>query len=40
MKYERVEEINWEKEFPQVPECVHNAIDNISSEILTKRTKK
>ena len=40
MKYERVEEINWEKEFPQVPECVHNAIDNISSEILIKRQKE
>lgn len=40
MKYEKVEEINWEKEFPQVPKCVHNVIDNVSSEILIKRQKK
>lgn len=40
MKYERVEEINWDNEFPKVPECVHNAIDNASSEILTKKPKE
>lgn len=40
MKYKRVEAINWDSEFPQVPECVHNAIDNANSEILTKRPKK
>ena len=39
-KYERVDAINWDKEFPQIPECVHNVIDNVSREILTKRQKK
>lgn len=40
MKYEKIEAINWDREFPQIPECVHNAIDNASKEILTKRQKK
>ena len=40
MKYEKVEAINWDREFPQIPECVHNAIDDVSKEILTKRQKK
>ena len=39
-KYERVDAINWDKEFPKIPECVHNAIDNAGREILTKRQKK
>ena len=40
MKYERVEAINWDNEFPKVPQCVHSAIDNAGKEILTKRSKK
>ena len=40
MKYEKIEAINWDREFPQIPECVHNAIDGVSKEILTKRQKK
>ena len=40
MKYEKIEAINWDREFPQIPECVHNAIDDVSKEILTKRQKK
>lgn len=40
MKYERVEVINWDNEFPQVPQCVHSAIDNAGKEILTKRSKR
>ena len=39
-KYEKIEAINWDREFPQIPECVHNAIDNAGREILTKRQKK
>ena len=40
MKYESVEAINWDKEFPKIPECVHNAIDNAGREILTKKPRK
>lgn len=40
MKYEKIEAINWDREFPQMPECVHNAIDDVSREILTKRQKQ
>lgn len=40
MRYEKIEAINWDREFPQIPECVHNAIDDVSKEILTKRQKK
>lgn len=40
MRYDRVEKINWEKEFPQVPECVHNVISDVQSEILASKIKK
>ncbi len=37
MKYRDVESINWEKEFPEVPENVHNAISNATNIILAKK---
>lgn len=40
MRYDKVEEVNWEKEFPQVPECVHNVISDVQSEILASKIKK
>lgn len=40
MRYDKIEEVNWEKEFPQVPECVHNVISDVQSEILASKIKK
>lgn len=36
MKYRDIESINWEKEFPEVPENVHNAISSATHTILAK----
>lgn len=40
MKYDRIESINWEKEFPEVPECVHDALGSAANQILAKKQRK
>lgn len=40
MKYKKIEDINWNREFPAVPGCVHNAIESANREILAKKPKK
>ncbi len=36
MKYEKLKSINWENEFPTVPDCVHDAIENAGKQIMEK----
>ena len=40
MKYDKIESINWEKEFPEVPECVHDALGSAAKQILAKKQRK
>ncbi|MBQ7918727.1 MAG: hypothetical protein IJ324_02130 [Lachnospiraceae bacterium] len=40
MGNKRIEDTNWEQEFPQVPECVHDAVESACREILQKESKK
>ena len=40
MGNKRIEDTNWEQEFPQVPECVHDAVESACQEILQKESKK
>lgn len=40
MKYEKIESINWEKEFPSVPDCVYDAIDSASRQIMKKKSHR
>ncbi len=40
MGNKRIEDINWEQEFPEVPECVHEAVESACQMILQKETKK
>ena len=40
MKYDKIESINWEKEFPEVPECVHDALGSAANQILAKKQRK
>lgn len=37
---ERFDNVNWEQEFPQVPECVHKAVMEANQMILQKENKK
>ncbi|MBQ8821696.1 MAG: hypothetical protein IJZ82_03555 [Lachnospiraceae bacterium] len=37
---DRFDNVNWEKEFPQVPECVHKAVREANQRILQKENKK
>lgn len=36
MRYDKIESINWDKEFPEVPENVHNAISSATDVILAQ----
>lgn len=40
MGNERIEDTNWEQEFPKVPECVHSAVESACQMILQKEHKK
>lgn len=40
MGNKRIEDINWKQEFPEVPECVHEAVESACQMILQKETKK
>lgn len=37
---EKLDKVNWEQEFPQVPECVHRAVLEANEMILQKENKK
>ena len=36
----KIDNVNWEAEFPEVPECVHRAVLEASEMILQKESKK
>lgn len=40
MGNKRIEDTNWDQEFPQVPECVHEAVESACHMILQKESKK
>lgn len=40
MKYEKIESINWEKEFPDVPDCVYDAIDSANRQIMENKNRR
>lgn len=40
LKYQNVEAVNWNKEFPEMPDCVRSAIDNATGQILAKKSTK
>ena len=40
MKSRNLEEVNWKQEFPEVPDCVRNVVNNANQSILEKDERK
>ncbi len=40
MKNRNLEDINWQQEFPEIPDCVRSAVNNANQSVLQKEERK